>query len=140
MKSKKQIDHDYYMKKGRFKRKFKGATEIPYMRCFFCGKLIDFKKLFDKAPTIRIDLKLYSFGGRANIKVKDFSKIDPEIRETIRNMLISKLKAMLWALEQRIEPLHSFIETTLGRQTYEANSDANVETQLNNPMEVKYGN
>jgi len=140
MKSRKEAAKRYYDTKVKPFRKNKPATTIPFMRCFLCGKLIDFKKLFDKAPSIRIDMKQYSFGGRANIKVVDFVKIDPEIREEIRNMLISKLKAMLWALEQRVEPLQSFIETTLGRQLCETHSDANVETQLNNPMEVKYGN
>lgn len=139
MKSKKQIDHDYYMKKGRFKRKFKGATEIPHIRCFMCGKLIDYQKYLEKRPTIRIDMKLYRFGGRSNIKVINFSKIDPEIEEFVRNVLISKLKSMLWALEQRIEPLQPVIETPMGKQIYET-TFINAETQVNAPMEVKYGN
>jgi len=130
----------YYQNKIKPFRKTKPATEIPHIRCFLCGHLIDFKKYFDKSPSIRIDMKQYYFGGRANIKVRDFVKIDPEITEEIRNMLISKLKTMLRALNEDLNRFPGIIEAMIGNQSYRINNNSNVQTQLNNPVEVKYGN
>lgn len=127
MKSIKQIKHDYYMRKGRLKRKFKGATEIPHIRCFLCGKLIDYKKYLEKAPTIRIDMKLYSFGGRANIKVVDFTEINPEIQEFVKKVLINKLKSMLRALNEPYER----VEPSIMYSGYPVNSVNSVEVKGN---------
>jgi len=110
MRDKKAYFRWYYQNKIKPYRKTKAPTGVPHIRCFLCGHLIDFKKYFDKTPSIRIDMKLYTFGGRANIKVEDFSKIDPEISETIRNMLISKLKSMLQALNEPYQPLERVFE------------------------------
>jgi len=85
-------------------------------------------------------VRLWEFGGRANIKVNDFKEIKPEFQEFVRKVLISKLKTMLRALNEDLNRFPGIIEAMVGSQPYRINNNSNIQTQLNNPVEVKYGN
>lgn len=139
MMSRKEVNHRYYEKKVKPFRKNKGVAEQMKMRCFMCGHFIDYKKYMEKEPSIIIDVKLWEFGGRANIIVKDFAEIKPEFKEFVRNVLISKLKLMLRALNEGIDTFQGLVEMPLAVRFYETNINSNVETKINNPVEVKYG-
>ena len=103
MVKKREYFKQYYQEKIKPYRKNKGVAEQMKISCFMCGHFIDYKKYVEKSPSINIDIRLWKFGGRANISVMNFTKVDPKIQVFIRNMLIVKLKAMLQALNQEIE-------------------------------------
>ena len=61
----------------------------------------------EKQPSVRIDIRSWTFGGRASIIVSAYADLDQGSREMVRNTLISKLKLMLRALNEpyeRVEP------------------------------------
>lgn len=104
MKTKKQINHDYYLKKIKPFRKQKGVAEVPKMRCLMCGHWIEYKKLMEKMPSVKIEVKIWKFGGRANIKITGLAKIQPELEKNLREIIIYKLKTMLRALGIEFQP------------------------------------
>jgi len=150
MKSKAQINHDYYIRNIKPFRVNIGVAERQRIRCFLCGHWIDFYKYLEKTPNVKVEIKLWKFGGRANISTEDFEEVPVEMKSTIRNILASKFKEILLRLDIEIEPasVRGIVETPIGNQSYEINNNSgfetklisNAQTQLNAPVEVKYGN
>lgn len=147
-KSRKEINHNYYIRSIKPFRSDKGVAERQRIRCFLCGHWIDFYKYLEKTPNVKVEIKLWKFGGRANISTEDFKEIPVELKREIRNILASKFKEILLRLDVETGSFQGIIETPIGTQPYEINNNSNVETQLSsnvetqlNPqMEVKYGN
>lgn len=109
VKTRKEVNHSYYLRKIKPYRRNKGVAKQLKMRCFMCGHWLDYKKYMEKQPSIRIDIKSWTFGGRASIIVSTYADLDHGSREAIRNMLISKLKLMLGALNEPYIPLERVI-------------------------------
>ncbi|GAG91189.1 unnamed protein product [marine sediment metagenome] len=125
MKSRKEVNHGYYMRKIRPFRKNKGEAQLMKTRCLLCGHWINYQKYFEKSPSLKIEIKLWRFGGRANIKVSDYAKLTPELRESLNNIIKDKLKMLLRALGEDLEPKERVVEiyqTPISRETYNVES------------------
>ena len=117
----KEANKRYYDKRIKPFRKNKGAAKQLKMRCFMCGHWLDYKKYIEKQPSIRIDIKSWTFGGRASIIVSRYADLDAGSREYIRKTLISKLKTMLRALNEPYTPLErvfELIRSPISRESY----------------------
>ena len=53
---------------------------------------------------------MFWFGGRANIQIQDFTKIEPQVEQKIRNTLTNKLKLLLIAFKDELEPFQEEAE------------------------------
>jgi len=104
-KSRKEVSHSYYMRKVKPHRRVKGAAKQLKMRCFMCGHWLDYGKYMEKIPSVRIDIKSWTFGGNCTIIVSNYANLDFKSREMIKETLRSKLKLMLQALNEPYEVL-----------------------------------
>jgi len=137
------------MRKVRPFRVNTGIAEQQKIRCFLCGHWIEFYKYLEKSPNVKVEIKLWKFGGRANISTEDFEEVPVEMKNEIKNILSSKFREILLNLdiETGSSSFMGIVETPIMAQSYEINNNSNVETklisnnqsQLNIPMEVKYG-
>ena len=138
MKSRKEVNHSYYERRIKPFRKNKGVAQQMKMRCFMCGHFIDYKKYVEKQPSVTIDVRLWEFGGRANIKVRNFTEIKPEIRDYLRKVLANKLKLMLGALGEGFEPserVFDVYQAPISRESY--NVPINIPISTKQGMGVK---
>lgn len=87
------------------KFKPKGRTGVMKLRCPLCSHLINYQKFLERIPNPRIDVKMFWYGGRANIQIQNFGRIEPQIYNFIRETMSHKLKSLLIAFGEELEPI-----------------------------------
>ena len=83
----------------------KGRAGVMKIRCPLCSTFADYKRFLEKDPYSRIGIKMFWFGGRANIQIQDFTKIEPQIEQNIKDNITHKLKLLQIAFKEELEPL-----------------------------------
>jgi hypothetical protein len=147
MKSRKEVNHSYYVRKIKPFRKNKGVAEVPKIKCPLCHRFINLDKFVEREPKLTIDIRMWYYGGRANIIVQSSGETPEKYKEFLKNVLQVKFQKILNSLNAELGLIKGIIETSIGTQPYIINNNSNVETylksnvesQLNLPMEVKYG-